>query len=186
MSIPESHKKERLHSAYIRAVISHAEHSFTGKESDYGIDGIITRVQKIPLQGKDGKTKYSYIDGVDLFHYQLKATTKCERDENGNIKYIINARAYDRFVPHTASIVPAVLIVYDMPDDVHTCVLQDDKQLLMMGCCYWKFMDNKALETKVQYIPSNQIFNADAVNYILDYHKEEVGKLKELRDASSA
>jgi hypothetical protein len=90
MPIPESHKKERLHSAYIRAVVSHAEHSFAGKESDYGIDGIITRVIKIPYNDKDGSIKYKYLDGVDLFHYQLKATTKCERDGNENVKYSLD------------------------------------------------------------------------------------------------
>lgn len=183
MSLPESHLKERLHSAYIRAVISHAEHHFTPEgEGDYGIDGQVKRVLKIPYL-KGSQTRHRYITGTDFFLFQLKAVEKCEQDASGNIKYGLTTNAYERFVPHVESIIPMVLIVYDMPDHVSKCVIHDTKQLLMMGCCYWKFMDKKVLEKKTVYIPPTQIFNADAVNYILDCHKEAMRKLRGISHA---
>ena len=174
MSLPESHKKERLHSAYIRAVISHAEQHFIPEsEGDYGIDGVVKKIEKIPDNGRN-----KYITTGHFFEFQLKATKNCRSNRNGEIVYSLTNDAHLRFTKHVGGVIPAVLIVYDMPDDTNRCVFQDSKQLLMMGCCYWKFMDQKALKTKTVYIPSNQIFNADAVNYILGYYEQVLRRIR--------
>ncbi len=178
MSLPESHIKERLHSAYVRAIVSHAEQNFVPEnEGDYGIDGIVKRIEKRPYT-ENGKIKNKYIPTGDLFNFQLKATKRCRQNKNGEIVFTLDNNAHIRFSNYVNGVIPAVLIVYDMPDDIKGCVIQDSEKLQMMGCSYWKFMDEKTLSKKTVYIPSTQVFNADAVNYILDHYKKVLGDLQ--------
>lgn len=182
MSLPESHKKERLHSAYIRAIVAHAEQNLVpGTEGDYGIDGQVKRIIKAPFTNKD-KIGNHYVPTGDFFDFQLKATKTCKHNKNGDIEYTLDDNAHFRFLQLADGVIPAVLIVYDMPDDISQCVIQDSEKLLMMGCSYWKLMDEKALERKTVYIPPNQLFNANAVNHILDYFKQA---LRDMRNVNS-
>lgn len=178
MAIPDSHKKERLHSAYIRAVIAHAEQSFVPEsEGDYGIDGCI---RKIELHETEGKKKY--IASSPIFTFQLKATKNCKINNNGEVVFSLDSDAHLRFTKHVDGIIPAVLIVYDTPNDINECVFQDNEKLSMMGCCYWKFMDKETLKKRTVYIPQTQIFDANAVNEILELYGRE---LRNLRNVSS-
>ncbi|MAT98350.1 MAG: hypothetical protein CL608_14495 [Anaerolineaceae bacterium] len=173
MSLPDTHKKERLHSAYIRAIIAHAgQNLMVASEGDYGIDGAVKEIVKFPVGEKS-----KYISTGHVFEFQLKATQKCKMNDKGEVIYSLDDNAHFRFTKYNG-VIPSVLIVYDMPDDVSGCVLQNIKKLEMMGCCYWKFMDKDTLEMKTVYIPSNQIFNAEAVNYILNYYGQELRKLR--------
>lgn len=176
MAIPESHKKERLHSAYIRAIIAHAEQVLVvDSEGDYGIDGSVRQIQH-----DTSANKYSPTGNV--FDFQLKATITCDRNKMNEVVYSLDSDAHYRF-SQWQGIIPSVLIVYDMPDDIQNCVIQDTEKLAMQGCCYWKFMDGDVLKKKTVHIPSNQIFNAAAVNYILGFHGQE---LRRLRNVSSS
>lgn len=173
MSLPDTHKKERLHSAYIRAIIAHAgQNLMVASEGDYGIDGAVKQIVEFP-KGKNKK----YIPTGHVFEFQLKATQKCKINSDGAIVYSLDDNAHFRFTKYNG-VIPSVLIVYDMPDDVSACVVQDAARLEMMGCCYWKFMDKKTLERKTVYIPPDQVFNADAVNRILDIFGQELRKLR--------
>jgi len=181
MSLPDSHKKERLHSAYIRAVVAHAEQNLVpSAEGDYGIDGQVKRIIKEPYTDGD-KNRNRYVPNGDFFDFQLKATKTCKHNPNGEIEYTLDDNAHSRFLKLAQGVIPAVLIVYDMPDDINQCVVQDSEKLLMMGCSYWKLMNEEALDKKTVSIPSTQLFNADAVNTILDYYNQVLRDMRNVR-----
>lgn len=170
MAIPSTHKQERLHSAYIRAVVAHAEQTLVvDNEGDYGIDGTVRQIKHNPTKNKYFPTGY-------FFEFQLKATINCKTNKNGEMVYSLDDNAHYKFTQFEG-VIPQILIVYNMPDDIHQCVIQSDQKLEMMGCCYWKLMDKTALQTKTVYIPPQQIFDAEAIRRILNYYGQELKRL---------
>ena len=164
MAIPKSHTKESLSGAFVRAIVAKAGQALTIKnESDYGVDGVIHRIEAI-----NGK----YQETGPLFNFQLKATVTQKIREN-EISYSIEADAYNKCV-HWDGLLPMVLVVYCMPRDEALWCCLTEESLTLKNCAYWKFMkvDTVIKSKKVILIPRNQIFDESAISHILDLAKK--------------
>lgn len=160
MSIPSSHQKERFSEAYVSAVVAKAGQALdiTDRHSDYGVDGFIHLVENI-------NGKYQNIG--PMFSFQLKATINCEF-KNGQIAYKMEPDAYNKCVKWNGAL-PIVLIVYDLPKDESRWFQHSEESLTLQRCAYWRFMnvDDLVKSRKVVRIPQKNIFDMDAVNFIL-------------------
>ena len=162
MPIPLNHMKERLHFAYVRAVVARAGATLQPYDDDYGIDA---RISAISLT-QEGK----YIAKGGAFDCQLKATTDWEiRDEH--IVYDLDVRAYNNLVELEDRI--GVLILYRLPkqSDPDAWLTVSKDNLIMRTCCYWKLLKGEKTtntSTKRICIPTQQLFDPQAVTKLLD------------------
>lgn len=163
MARPESHTKESLSGAFVRAIVAKAGQALTiTYESDYGVDGIIHLIESI-----DGK----YMNTGPLFNFQLKSTVTCKRGED-EVSYSMEAEAYNKCV-HWHGPLPMVLVVYCMPRDEALWCNLTEESLTLKNCAYWKFMnvDTVVKSNRVIKIPRNQMFDESAISHILDLAK---------------
>lgn len=169
MPLPLNHMKERLHLAYVRAVVARAGATFQPYDEDYGIDARISAVSLTP----DGK----YIAKGSAFDCQLKATTDWEiKDEH--IVYDLDVKAYNNLVELKERL--GILILYRLPKqpDPDAWVTVSKDNLTMRTCCYWKLLTGDKTtntSTKQICIPTQQLFDHQAVTDLL----EEVRKRNE-------
>lgn len=160
MAKPNSHIKENLSSAFVKAVVAKAGHSLTiTYEEDYGVDGIIHCIEQI-----NGK----YQPTGPQFNFQLKATITCNTSDD-SISYSIDPDAYNKFVCWDHPM-PMVLIVFCMPrDKALWCNITEDDGLVLKNCAYWKIMNVAELvkSKKVIHLSRTDIFDENAVSKLL-------------------
>ena len=160
MAIPLDHMKERLHFAYVHAVVARAGATCQPLSEDYGIDATISAIKRKP-NGKYGPTSIS-------FECQLKATTKLElRDDQ--IVYDLDAKAYNNLVELENRF--GILILYRLPKNPDEWLKVSGDALCMETCCYWKLLTGDTTtntDSKRICIPKQQLFDTHAVTYLLD------------------
>lgn len=167
MPIPLSHMKERLHYAYVNAVAAKAGVNCTKPDNDYGGDLIINDVRMLP----SGK----YSDTGILFQCQLKATTTCEMYDD-YVAYDMDVDDYNKIVTWEGG--HMVLVVLDLPKEEYDWIDINENLLWMKRCCYWTFLNGKESKNSNKQrvkIPKNQIFDTVAINYLLQYVRENMG-----------
>ena len=164
MSIPQSHQKQYLSSAFIRAIVAKSGHALTlTYESDYGVDGVVFQIEN-----ENG----GYYSSGLLFNFQLKATWQCDI-RNGEVVYDLDAAAYNK-AARWKGFPPLVLILFRMPKDIDHWFHLEDDHLMLRHCAYWKLMEVEKTEatskTRIS-IPKSHIFDEKAVEYLLSLSK---------------
>lgn len=167
MPIPSSHMKEQLQFSYVNAVVARSGAKCTPPPSDYGMDVIISEVKILP----DG----SFTDTSFLFHGQLKATTRC-KIRNDYVVYDLDVKTYNKLVQWEGN-APAILIVFKLPKNEQEWLNLDEDVLCMRNCCYWMRLEGKVstnVSSKTIKIPREQVFDPQAVTYLLDQVRQGV------------
>ena len=131
--ITQAHIKERLSLAYVHAVAGRAGVNVAHSIHDYGIDGILTPVDKIGS---------SYAESGFILQFQLKATTRWNIS-GSDVVYDLEAGAYNNMVGRHPSAVPMVLILMCMPHDEELWLRSNDKVLLLKNSCYWLWLTSE-------------------------------------------
>ena len=171
MPLPSTHVKERLSLAYIQAVVASAGAHYNPEEQpEYGIDCTIKQV--IVMQ--NGKYNYSGY----LLQCQVKSTTDwIENPEY--ILYDLAADAYNKLV--TLESKTAILIVFRLPKTEMEWLNCTEEYLELRNCCYWIFLTGLPISTtsstRIQ-LPRSQIFDPQAVNYLLARLHQNKGTLE--------
>lgn len=168
MPIPLEHMMERLHFAYVRAVVARAGATCQPYYTDdYGMDARISAIKLRP-NGKPGPTSLG-------FECQLKATTTWDVKDD-KIVYDLNADSYNKLVELEDMF--GILILYRLPKNPEEWLDVSDKVLSMRKCCHWKLLTGDTIpntSTKRVFIPKRQLFDPQAVTHLL----EEVRKRNE-------
>lgn len=162
MPIPETHIQERLSMAYVSAVVARAGYSFWHPPgTEYGTDGMIQKVYYV-----EGE----YCGAGDGVMIQLKATVDYAI-HGDNIHYEMEVSAFNKLARRLEDDVhePIILILYCMPRDRNLWLENNDDNLFLRNCCYWKHVTERPSENKRSFtikVPRAQRFDADAVEHI--------------------
>ena len=113
-------QKEELSRIYVAAVVASA--GFTLATQNYDRDGVDIQIRS------GGHVRPS----LDI---QLKATTKIENDLSNEIKYPLLLRNYELL--REPSLVPRILVIFDLPLDENLRVEISPEELVMRRCAYW-------------------------------------------------
>ena len=171
MAIPLDHMKERLHFAYVRAVVARAGATCRPYyDDDYGIDARITAI-KLRANGKPGPTSVG-------FECQLKATTTWEIKDD-QIVYDLDADAYNKLVELEDMF--GILILLRLPDDPDSWLNVSEDIMCMRHCCYWKLLTGETTTntgTKRIFIPRQQLFNPQAVTDLLEQVRQRQAEFR--------
>jgi len=169
MPIPISHMKERLSVAYVRTVTAKAGATFlTTDGTEYGTDASIQRVNLLP-NGRYTGTGWT-------LHCQLKSTTTWSVGDD-KIIYDMEVDAYNKLVCWEGS--PCILVLFRLPKNEEEWVNLDELKLELRNCCYWTHLVGEPstnLRTTRIEIPRTQLFNPDAVNYLLNRLADRPGE----------
>jgi hypothetical protein len=160
MSITREHCQERLSFAYINAVAAKAGYTCTRPELDYGMDLQIKTVE--------------YEDGfLQDTGFALDVSAKATHNFvllNGDIHYKLDVKAYNSLVK--PRMIPAVLVLYCMPDDDALWLSVQEDETTLKHCGYWLSLrgqqptDNTG--SKVVNIPKKQMFREESLKQIMD------------------
>ena len=138
--------QEQLSIAYVRAVIFDAGFNLSNLVvDDHGIDGTIK----------------SYTNGINRVDFQLKSTVNYEfKDEY--VVYDLEAHNYNVLIE--AEGIPAILILYVMPEDRNLWLEQTEKELSLRHCAYWLSLEgeNRTSNTRTARVcvPRSNAFTA--------------------------
>lgn len=160
MPIPLNHIQERLSVAYVSAIVARAGANFMQLNgSEYGIDGTIQHVRKLP-NGKFTNTGWH-------FDCQLKATIDwIERPDA--IVYDLDVDAYNKLVGWEGSL--CILVLFRMPKNEDEWLYVNEQSLLLRNCCYWKRLrgqtSTNSRSVRIE-IPRVNLFTPDTVNSLL-------------------
>jgi hypothetical protein len=171
MPLPQTHIQERLSMAYIRAVVASAGANFTSVgESDFGIDCYIALVTMM----EDGS---SFTQTGHLLQAQVKSTTNwIEKDEF--LLYDLEAKAYNKLVAFESK--TAILIVLKLPKNEKEWLKCTEDCMELQNCCYWVILDGPQTTNTSSIripIPRKQIFDPNAVSYLLEFLGKNHGSL---------
>ena len=142
--------QEQLSLAYVQAVIFRAGFNLSElRVDDHGIDGTIK----------------SYSTGINRVDFQLKSTVNYElKDEH--VVYDLNADNYNVLV--AADGIPAILILFVMPEDCDRWLEQSEDELRLRHCAYWLSLEGQqrttAVSTKRVSVPRTNTFTATGLN----------------------
>lgn len=160
MPLDPEQVKERLHFAYVHAVVAKAGAATARPDPDVGEDLSISLVQRLP----NGK----YMPTGFLFHCQLKATTTSELDNNYVI-YDMEADAYNKLATWEGT-APCILILFRLPEEDCSWLALNEEQFLMKNCCYWYHITDPPTQNSSKKrikIPRTQIFTPEVVEDLL-------------------
>ena len=152
-------QKEQFSNAYVRAVASVAGCSVSVPEVDE--DSVDLSLKK------KGGSDYQYMSPqIDI---QLKCTSQdIIRDED--LVFHLSVKNYTELRQH--SLVPRILVVVVIPDEIDDWISQTEEQLSIKKCGYWlslKEMSETENETSVTvYIPRNQQFTVNQLADIMN------------------
>lgn len=98
-----------------------------------------------------------------LFHAQLKCHTGGP-DESGDVVYDLPVKNYHDLIP-TNHIVPRILIVVCVPDDIAAHAEWTPEQLLLRRCAYWVHLAGQPVtqNTSTTRVRLNKPFSPDAL-----------------------
>ena len=143
-SMTENFIQERLSLAYVEAVVFGAGFNFSElKVDDHGIDGTIK----------------SYSRGINRVDFQLKATYRYQLTKS-HVVYDLPADNYNVLV--AAEGIPAILILFVMPNLRGCWLAQSESEMLIRHCAYWYSLEGKdrttTTSTKRVRIPRSNTF----------------------------
>ncbi len=97
------------------------------------------------------------------FHAQLKCHTGAP-DENGDVVYDLKVKNYRDLIP-VNHIVPRILIVVCVPDDIKEHAKWTPEELLLRRCAYWIHLGGQrpTSNKKTIRIRLNNVFSPDAL-----------------------
>ena len=159
MSLPSNTMKEKLQNAYFQAVLAVAGANFATPNWDCGIDVYITS-PTVNARGRVAPTG-------NIVLCQLKASKNCKLDGD-EVVYALEAEAYNKLVELEGA--RGILILLHLPEDENEWLIVDEHAMCIRYCCYWKEISGKTTEnssTITVRIPKSQVFNPEAVNYLL-------------------
>jgi hypothetical protein len=162
MPIPIEHIQERLSVAYVSAVVARAGFCFWPQPpTEYGTDGFIQRVQKLPSG--------SYRGTGDSVMIQIKSSITTEV-RGTNVVYDMKIDAYNKLAEWEGEN-PCILVLFCMPRDMDHWLCHDEDSLVMKRCCYWMHIADPPSTNasgKTILIPRNQAFDINAVPHIFE------------------
>lgn len=162
MPIPTEHIQERLSVAYVSAVVAKAGFSlWPGPSTEYGTDGLIQRIRKLPNGQFHGTG-----DGVMI---QIKATIRSEIKAT-EVIYDMKIDAYNTLANWEGDL-PCILVLLCLPRNINDWLYLDEDKLLLKRCCYWTQICDPPSKNGSQHrirIPRTKIFDADAVSYLMN------------------
>jgi hypothetical protein len=124
MAIPRAHMQERLHEAYVSAIVARAGLKLIGfVQREYGVDAYIQGFLELP----NGETTES---GA-ILECQLKSTIN-SMHRNGTIIYDMGVSAYNKLI----SVDNRILLLYCLPDNIDYWLQVDKESLVLKTCCY--------------------------------------------------
>lgn len=161
MALPMQHRMEQLHVAYVTAVAALGGATYDLPGRDYGIDGIISEIRRLP----DGSFRPSgwHVD------CQLKATTKFKVQPE-SIVYQMDVEAYNRFVCRDGP-TPRILIVFCLPPEWQNWLSISEQELVLKHCCYWTTFSGSQssnVSSKAIYLPRKNVFSPEAIQRIFE------------------
>lgn len=165
MPIPSSHLQERLHFAYVHAVVAKAGATCQPYNPDYGTDARISAIKIKPSGG--------YAKSTVGFECQLKSSTSCEINDQ-HVVYDLDANTYNHLVAFEDMF--GILILFRLPKrEVDWLEISEDVMCLR-NCCYWLHLTGKKtknISSKRIFIPRHQLFNPEAVKQLLNQVKQK-------------
>lgn len=124
--------ESELSYAYLHAVASRAGMScqISNRHLDNsGVDATIVAWGPFPQGG--------YISEVTI-NVQLKATTHGPADNGDSFSYFLKGlKGYDYLREETYGAVSRILIVFFLPSDPETWLIQSEEELILRRCAYW-------------------------------------------------
>lgn len=155
-----SQRKEQFSNAYLQAVSSVASFSlFPPPPVD---DDSVDRT--VAASGGSGTIRSPRLD------VQLKCTA-APLPNGSHISYGLKLKNYDDLRPENV-LVPRILVVVFVPDDIESWLEQSEEKLSMKYCGYWaslrgmKEVENKARVTV--RLPRSNLFTVDALSSIME------------------
>ncbi len=166
MPIPLEHIQERLSVAYVSAVVARAGFSlWNGPSTEYGTDGMIQRIRKLP----NGQ----YHGTGDSIMIQIKATITSEL-KGKDVIYDMRIDAYNKLANWEGD-TPCLLVLLCLPRSADEWLYLDEDNLLLKKCCYWKHICDPPSGNQSQqriHIPRSQVFDAKAVSYLFNEYRK--------------
>lgn len=167
MALPSDTRKEKFHNAYFRAVLAVAGANFATPDWDCGIDYYITW-PAINSRGKFAPTG-------NIVFCQLKASKNCTIDGD-EVVYKLDAEAYNELIEIDAL---TILVLMHLPETERDWLVVDECAMCMRYSCYWKEIVGETTDNSSKItvrIPRNQVFDPEAVQYLLSQAEQDVGR----------
>jgi hypothetical protein len=162
MPLPSTHVQESLSVAYVSAIVAKAGYLFWPQPpTEYGTDGFIQRVRKLPNGTFRGTG-----DSVML---QVKACVNSEMRDT-EIVYDMKIDAYNKLAEWEGD-TPCILILCCLPHNADQWIHHNEDRLMIKRCCYWKHITEPPSTNKDQQrimIPRTQVFDINAVDWIFE------------------
>ncbi|MBK5962285.1 hypothetical protein CCR97_29450 [Rhodoplanes elegans] len=133
MPLPREHLLDELGSAYLQAVAAGAGAVISAPRRDYGIDGTLTSIVRVPRRSAPG---YKFIPTGAAVDYQLRTTAIAVVDEDG-FAFDIDARTYDLIVERTHAAARLYLIVVCFGADAGRWMALDRQRLILNASAFW-------------------------------------------------
>lgn len=157
-----NHKKEQLSIAYIRAIAAAAGFSCTKPDVDDDSVDIM-----ISCSGTFGDNALMRSPRIEV---QAKATAAELRPDSESIKFSLPVKNYEDLKGIT--LVPRILVVMLVPEDVETWIEQNENHMLVRRCAYWVSLQGQSDTENVSSItidiPRNQIFNVTSIQSLME------------------
>ncbi len=177
--IPQTHRQETLHRAFVSAIAAYAGIKTEWKEGvEYGIDGSFRLVTELLF--RNGKTRLSET-GFAL-DFQLKSTVGCRYLQNETeVAYDCEADAYNKMVlQNAAGTVPVLLLVLCLPPQEGEWLSVTEESLQLRRACYWFHVvggETRNADGHTIRIPRSQLFTAGTLNRLMNRIQSQGGEL---------
>lgn len=167
--MPLSHIQERLHRAYVNAVVAMAGLKLVwDSDVEYGVDCHMQDVKPTP----GGMS-----ESGPILQFQLKSTINWKLKEN-KIIYDMESIAYNKLINAEGRL----LILYCLPVKIAEWLNVNDKELILRRCCYWYYVSGPLSNgsKKRIFIPNDQLFISSCLRDLL--HKLAAGEFSHERN----
>jgi len=155
---------ETISIAFVRAIAAKVGVIYDSYGIDYGLDGFFTKA----IYDERYREWRQIGVGVDI---QLKSTTQDLVEENGFIKYDLEAKNY-RDLIYTGTGRPRILILYSMPRNNDEWVMVNSDFTKFQKCAWWyslKGLPNSDNEVSVRIkIPVLQRLTCDSLKELCE------------------
>lgn len=153
-----SQQKEQFSHAFVRAVVSVAGLRMSSPDvDDDSVDWC--------LAGRGGTNRYRSAK-LDI---QLKCTGRLDFSETA-FSFALSPKNYNE-LRYTNYMVPRILIVVQVPEQIDSWLLQSAESLAMRRCAYWaslwNFRESDNTSSVTIRIPTSQLFTVAAVQMLM-------------------
>ena len=157
-------KMETISIAFVKALAAKVGIVYDSYKNDNGLDGYFTQA----IYDEKYREWRQIGVGVDI---QLKSTTHDLEEENGFIKYDLEAKNYRDLIV-TSIGRPRILILYSMPRNHDEWVLVDNDFTKLQKCAWWYSLQglpcsDNSVSVRIK-IPASQRLTCDSLKKICD------------------